>query len=141
MIMKIKITHLILALAVALTLSLSLLLASCSKAETPLTAAELLDLGEKFLLELDYEQAIVYFTKLIEIEPKNARAYIGAAEAYVALGRTDEAIAILEEGLVQLPGNAEITALLDSLSQPTPSPSDVPVTTISLLPKRLELKK
>jgi tetratricopeptide (TPR) repeat protein len=96
-------------------------LASCSKPAQPLTAAELLDLGEKYLLELDYEQAIVQFTKLIEIEPKNSRAYTGLAEAYTALGRTDKAIGILEQGLTQLPGNVEIQAMLDRL-RPTELP-------------------
>ena len=47
------------------------------------SAAELLALGEKYLLELNYEQAIVYFTKVIEIEPMNVRAYVGRGNAYV----------------------------------------------------------
>jgi tetratricopeptide (TPR) repeat protein len=120
-------------------LALLLPLASCSKAEAPLTAAELLDLGEKFLLELDYEQAIVYFTKLIEIEPKNSRAYIGAAEAYAALGRTDEAIAILDEGLAQLPDNVDISAMLEALRPPEPMPTPestpTPIETPTLTPE------
>ena len=56
------------------------LLASCSKPLEKLSAAELLDLGEKFLLEQDYKQAAVYFEKLIEIEPKSPRGYIGLAQ-------------------------------------------------------------
>jgi len=48
-----------------------------------LSVAELLSLGEKYLLELDYEQAIVYFSRVIEIEPRNARAYVGRGTAYV----------------------------------------------------------
>ena len=56
-----------------------------------MSADELLNLGEKYLLELDYEQAIVQFTKLIEIEPKNARAYTRLAEAYIGMGNTDKA--------------------------------------------------
>jgi tetratricopeptide (TPR) repeat protein len=100
----------------------------CAKAPAqPLTAAELLDLGEKYLRELDYEQAIVQFTKLIEIEPKNARAYTGLADAYTALGRTDEAIAILERGLAELPDNAEILAMLESLRPPESTPEPTPI--------------
>jgi tetratricopeptide (TPR) repeat protein len=132
--MKTKLHSFILALILSLTLSLSLPLASCSKEEAPLTAAELLDLGEKFLLELDYEQAIVYFTTLIEIEPKNARAYIGAAEAYAAIGRTDEAIAILEEGLAQLPDNVDIAAMLEALRPPEPTPTSTETPTTESTP-------
>jgi tetratricopeptide (TPR) repeat protein len=107
-------------------------LASCSQSVQSLTIAELLDLGEKYLLELDYEQAIVQFTKLIEIEPKNARAYTGAAEAYTALGRADEAIAILEQGLVQLPDNEEILSMLEALRPP--KPPETPITPTPSVP-------
>ncbi len=47
------------------------------------TPSELLSLGEKYLSELDYEQALVQFLKVVEIEPMNERAYLGAAEAYI----------------------------------------------------------
>jgi tetratricopeptide (TPR) repeat protein len=121
--MKLKTTTIPRITAAVLTAFLLLApLTSCARSEKPLTAAELLDLGEKYLLELDYEQAIVQFTKLIEIEPKNARAYTGLAEAYTALGRTDEAIEILEQGLAQLPDNADILAMLEALRPPEPAP-------------------
>lgn len=64
---------------------------ACQKPLVKVSADELLNLGEKYLLELDYEQAIVQFTKLIEIEPKNARAYTRLAEAYIGMGNTDKA--------------------------------------------------
>ena len=89
--------------------------AACQKPVPTQTAAELLDLGEKFLLELDYEQALVQFLKVIEIEPMNARAYIGAAEAYITLDRTDDAIAVLERGFAAT-GDAGIGAMLEVLS-------------------------
>ena len=61
------------------------LFSACTKPELPLTVAELLDLGEKYLLELNYEQALMQFFKVIEVEPMNPRGYTGAAEAYVGL--------------------------------------------------------
>jgi tetratricopeptide (TPR) repeat protein len=121
--MKRAVISIIALLLIAATLT------SCSKPAQPLTAAELLELGEKYLLELDYEQAIVHFSKLIEIEPKNPRGYAGAAEAYIGLGQTDRAIAILDQGLAQLSGNAEIQAMFDELRplepmvMPTPEPT------------------
>ncbi|CDX04953.1 Prokaryotic membrane lipoprotein lipid attachment site profile [Desulfitobacterium hafniense] len=69
-----------LLMAIALLLPI---LTSCSKPTGTLSAAELLDLGEKYLLELNYEQAVICFTKVIEIEPKNVRAYVGRGNAYV----------------------------------------------------------
>jgi len=82
-------------------------LVACTKAEKAPTVTELLDFGEKYLLEMDYEQAIVQFTKVIEIEPMNARGYTGAAEVYLAVGQVDMAKNILEQGLALL-GDDEI---------------------------------
>ena len=95
----------ILALLAVITLSLA---ACASQPDPTLTAADYLDLGEKYLLNLDYEQALVQFLKVIEIEPMNSRGYTGAAEAYIGLDRFDDAIAILEQGLTVLPDNEDI---------------------------------
>ena len=64
-------------------LMVAILLVSCgSPAKTDLSAAEdYLDLGQKYLLDGDYEQAIVAFQKAIEIEPNNSELYIGLANA------------------------------------------------------------
>jgi tetratricopeptide (TPR) repeat protein len=94
----------------AITLITALLLiaaplASCSKPLTKMSASELLDLGEKYLLDMDYEQAIVYFEQLIAIEPRNQRGYTGLAEAYLALDEVDDAIDILHDGFDELSDN------------------------------------
>ena len=59
---------------------------------------EQLDLGDKYLSELDYEQAIVAYEAAIEIDPMSADAYLGLASVYEAQGDYDKAIAVLEEG-------------------------------------------
>ena len=88
-----------------------------SPPQTALTVAELLDLGERFLLDLEFEQALVQFLRVIEIEPMNPRGYTGAAEAHIGLGQIDEAIAILKLGQERLPDNAEIRDMLEGLLQ------------------------
>jgi|GEM_PF-6709234 len=50
-----------------------------------------IQLGNKYLSELDYEQAIVAFEKAIEIDPKQVRAYVGAGKAYIATEQYDKA--------------------------------------------------
>lgn len=70
------------------------------------------DLGVRYLSEGNYEEAIIAFTAAIEIEPKNADAYLGAAKAYEAMGNTDAAIEILRRGLAQ----TEDTSLEEQLS-------------------------
>jgi len=81
----------------------------------PLTVTELLNLGEQFLLELNYEQALVQFLRVIEIEPMNPRGYTGAAESFVGLGRADEAVSILRQGLDVIGDNAAIENMLAGL--------------------------
>ena len=94
-------------------------MAACQKPAPTQTAADLLDLGEKFLLELDYEQALVQFLKVIEIEPMNPRGYTGAAEAYIGLGDIENVKAILKQGLGALPDNTEIQRKLAGLESNT----------------------
>ena len=98
---------------------------SCGNAaERPLTIAELLNLGEKYLLELDYEQALAHFLRIIDIDPMIPRGYTGAAEAYVGLGRIHDALGILEQGLLMLPDNNEIMAALLALNPPQSDPQE-----------------
>lgn len=92
------------------------LLASCAKPVERMTATELLLAGENYLLELDYEQAVLCFERLIQLEPKNQRGYTGLAEAYVGLDMQQKAVRVLREGLVQLPDNPAIKDMLDMLS-------------------------
>ena len=116
------------AIAIITTIAAILLFSGGNEpAESPQT---LLDLGEQYLLELDYEQALVQFLRVIEIEPMNARGYIGAAESYIGLGDTESAIAILELGYERT-GDSEIRRILDELtyvpeleveSEPVPEP-------------------
>lgn len=66
---------------VALLVLTIFLVAGCKK---KMTIQDYLDLGEKYLTEANYEEAIVAFTKAIEIDPKQAAAYEKRAEVYTA---------------------------------------------------------
>ena len=97
-------------------------LVACSQ-ETfeALTPAQLLDLGERFLLEGNYEQAVIHFTRLIEIEPMNSRGYIGLARAYLGLGNPGRAREVLEQGREQVPDDTEIGDMLDEMQPAAPA--------------------
>jgi hypothetical protein len=106
---------------------------------------------------MNYSQAAVKFLRAIEVEPKNTRAYIGAAEAFVGLGDPARAVEILKMGLDELPGDPEITAMLDIFEEvaaeqalkttvaqapepapepmPTPVPTPVPTATAATAPE------
>ena len=101
--------------------------AACRKVEKSLSTTEILTLGEKHLLEMNYEQALVQFLSVIELEPMNPRGYTGAAAAYVGLNDIDKAIEILRQGQEQLPNEASIQAMLNDLAEaPVPSEDESP---------------
>ena len=96
-----------------LLLLLSLLaLAGCTETDKALVAGEMLSLGENFLLQLDYEQAIVHFLAVIAIEPKNDRAYVLLADAYELAGRPKSRQAALEMSFAILRDNELIVEKL-----------------------------
>lgn len=57
-----------------------------------------LDLGQKYMDEGDWMQAIVAFDEAINIDPKNEDAYIKKAEVYLNLNDMDNAVETLIEG-------------------------------------------
>ena len=122
MVISLKKSIVVIALAILVSLST---MASCSRpANARLTVAELLDLGEKYLLELNYEPALVQFLRVIEIEPMEPRGYTGAAEAYIGLGDVDSAITILLQGSEQLPDNEEIAVMISEVTFISPPIDD-----------------
>lgn len=63
-----------------------------------ISTTDTLQLADRYLKEMNYEQAIVEIQKVLEIEPKNVDAYIELAEIYFGLGDMDKAIEVLERG-------------------------------------------
>jgi len=88
-------------IAIALVAALALFVPKSAEAKK---LEEYLDLGDKYLNELDYEQAIANYLAVIEIDPKNVDAYLGLADAYIALGEYDKAEDILNDALSELSG-------------------------------------
>ena len=86
--MCMKKTQKIVQLFVALILALTLFTACTSKAAK---AVEKVELGQKYLTELNYTEAVASFTEAIGLDPENIPAYMGRAEAYVALKQYDDA--------------------------------------------------
>ena len=85
----------------SLILSIWLVFGLCScgqKADTSFPAdaptwQEQYDLGIRYLSEGNYEEAILAFTAVIDIDPKNAGALSGRGQAYVLSGETEENLA------------------------------------------------
>ena len=56
-----------------------------------------LDLGNKYLLEENYEEAILAFEKAIKIDEKSTEARVGVAKAYIGINDVDNAVLYLEQ--------------------------------------------
>jgi len=106
-------------------IALVLVMAGCSATgrvqENSESPEYLISLGERFLLEQNYEQALVQFHRVIEIEPMEPRGYTGAAEAYIGLEQPDYAVAILQLGYERT-GNTGIQQRLSSVIATLPAP-------------------
>ena len=64
----------------------------CSCGQKAPTWQEQYELGVRYLSEGNYEEAIIAFTAAIEIDPKQALAYVGRGDAYIASGETEETL-------------------------------------------------
>lgn len=87
---------------ICLIICLLLLLSACAANQSISTAEESsqgptwqeqYDLGVRYLSESNYQEAIIAFTAAIEIDPKQAPAYLGRGDAYVLSGETEENLA------------------------------------------------
>ena len=107
--MNYKILFTLLAAIMLLTL-----FSGCSEAHTAISISDTLSLAERYLSEMNYEQAIIEFDKILSVEPKNVDAYLGKEEAYIALEDTENAIKVLETGYEKT-SDERIKSKLDEL--------------------------
>ncbi len=75
---------------------------------------EQLDLGAKYLEEMDYEQALVAFNAALEIEPKNVDAYLGIVEVYIRTNEFETALEYAREGY-EITGDDRLKEKIDTL--------------------------
>ena len=71
-------------------LALVLTLGLCACGDSSAKWQEQYDLGQKYLTEGNYEEAILAFTAAIEIDPKRAPAYVGRGDAYMGTAELAE---------------------------------------------------
>jgi len=133
-------------IAVGLIAALVLLLPASAKAKK---VEEQLNLGAKYLSELDYEQAIVVYEAVIKIDPKCEEAYLALADIYIATGAFEKAEEILKQAEEAI--GEDVSASVEAKKQevgeerkavevptntpsPIPSPTELPTVTPSPTP-------
>lgn len=75
----------------------------------------LLDMGDKYLSELDYEPTVATYQAAIAIDLKCENVYLGLADIYVAMGDLDAALEILKTGH-ELPASGSIAATMNEIN-------------------------
>ena len=75
------------------------------------------DLGMRYLEEGDYEQAIVAFTAVIGIDPKQVDAYINLANIYIEQEDYENAVSILQKGLESCDETETLNEKLSEVNQ------------------------
>ncbi len=73
-----------------------------------------LNLGQRYLSEMNYEEAVVAFNQAIEIDPRSVDAYLGLADAYIGLGDEEAALAALKKGY-EATGDERLKARIDEM--------------------------
>ena len=76
--------------ALTLILALVLALGLCACGDSSAKWQEQYDLGQKYLTEGNYEEAILAFTAAIKIDPKQPLAYVGRGDAYLGTAELAE---------------------------------------------------
>ncbi|MGN0256538.1 MAG: tetratricopeptide repeat protein [Chordicoccus sp.] len=78
-----------------------------------------LDLGNKYLTEMNYDNAIFYYQKAINIEPSKAEGYLSLADLYSGQKDYDSAMEVLSYGQSHVKGSglSEISEKMNAVSK------------------------
>lgn len=102
-----------------LVISLIFGLAACGDKTAGLSDKlhEQLDLGQKYLAEADYENALIAFEKAIEIDDKSVEAYLGAADAYIGLNDFENAAGVVSKAMEVNTDEAQNKAIIEKMDE------------------------
>ena len=73
-----------------------------------------INLGYKYLEEMEYEQALVVFNEILKIEPRNAEGYLGMLEVYISMSDFETALKYAEEGY-EMTGDERLKEKVDMI--------------------------
>ena len=144
-----KVLFIVIALIAAGLVAALVLIPTSAKAKK---VEEQLNLGAKYLSELDYEQAIVAYEAVIKIDPKCEEAYLALADIYIATGDFEKAEEILKQAEETI--GVDVTVSVEAKKQemeevreeqkvaevptatpgPIPSPTELPTPTPTSTP-------
>ncbi|MDF2544464.1 MAG: Chitobiase/beta-hexosaminidase C-terminal domain [Herbinix sp.] len=81
------------------------------------SAAKLLTLGDKYLSEMNYEEAVDTYKRVTEIDPLSISVYLKIVDGYMGLQQVDQAIEVLQDGIHKIELIQEETNILIEYSE------------------------
>lgn len=102
------------AVGVGIILLLAIIIGMTTFSSSERKLQEQLDLGPKYLEEMDYEQALVAFNAALKIEPKNVDAYLGIVEVYIRTNEFELALETAKEGY-EVTGDERLKEKIDMI--------------------------
>lgn len=96
------------------------------KSKKAVTAADKIELGRKYLTELNYTEAVASFTEAIGLDPENIPAYMGRAEVNELTTANETAWADVSEA-----ENGAVTA--EALTAAAPTAEEIGAVSLSKL--------
>jgi superkiller protein 3 len=88
------------------------LLRAYDEAMNPTPELTARNLGRAFLSEKNYEQALAWFRKSAQRNPRYPDGHIGVADTLIAMGRVDEAVTGLESAVLVTSDNPDVVLAL-----------------------------
>lgn len=96
------------------------------KSKKAVTAADKIELGQKYLSELNYTETVASFTEAIKLDPDNIQAYMGRAEVNELTTANETAWADVSEA-----ENGAVTA--EALTAAAPTAEEIGAVSLSKL--------
>ena len=81
----------------------------------PMTPRELLKLGFQYFAQRDYERAVCYFKKALDMDDTFIAAYSALVETYNRMGAINQALEIVKKWLELDENNARVHAMLSRI--------------------------
>lgn len=100
------------------------------KPQTGVNTENMLEEAKKCSSEANYSQAVIEYYKLLNVDPKNADAYIGMADVYININEKGNALNILDKGYNETK-DERIREKLDFLSSSSVDTDVVPAEPIA----------
>lgn len=76
-----------------------------------------LNLADAYQANQQPADAEAVYRRVLRLQDETEAAYVGLANVLVDQGKTDEATTVVKQGLLQFPGDTDLTAILEGMTE------------------------